>query len=305
LTPFRRAYLTAAAIVVAVALCGCGLQASTTAGPVSVTITRDFGRTPVAAAKVAHPPAGATALDALERRFKVAAGPGQSVRSIDGLTAGTGERWRLYVNGVNSRPRTRIDTGDRLWWDLGDSQVVPLAVVGSFPEPFRHGLQGKRLPTTVECAGDVAAACAHVAAVLGHAGVPAASQLLGAGSGQDSLTVVVGTWRDISNEVAATLLARGPKSSGVFVGFGTRGASVKLLNARGVVVTKLKSPAGVIAALARRGSPPTWLVVGTDPAGVNAAAKAFSAARLRDHFALAVRGGRNLPVPRVSKTLNR
>jgi hypothetical protein len=259
----------------------------------------------VAAAKIAHPPAGATALDVLERRFKVAAGPGQSVRSIDGLTAGTGERWRLYVNGVNSRPRTQIDTGDRLWWDLGDAQVAPLAVVGSFPEPFRHGLGGKRLPTTVECAGDVAAACAHVAAVLGRAGVPAASQLLGAGSGQDSLTVVVGTWRDISREVAATLIARGPGSSGVFVRFGKRGASLKLLNARGAVATTLKSPAGVIAALARRGSPPTWLVVGTDAVGVAAAARAFSAARLRDHFALAVSGGRDLPVPRVSKTLNR
>jgi hypothetical protein len=259
----------------------------------------------VAAAKVAHPPAQATALDVLRRRFKVARGPGRSVRSIDGLTAGTGERWRLYVNGVHSRPGARVHTGDRLWWDLGESHGAPLAVVGSFPEPFRHGLGGKRLPTTVECAGDVAAACAHVAAVLGHAGVPVASQLLGAGSGQNSLTVVVGTWRDISREVAATLIARGPASSGVFARFSSRGASVKLLNARAVVARTLKSPAGVIAALARGGAPPTWLVVGTNAAGVRAAARAFSAARLHDHFALAVTGGRDLPVPRVRKGLNR
>lgn len=303
--PFRRAYLIAGPTVAAVALCGCGLQATAATGPVSVTVTRDFGGAPVAAAKVAHPPAGATALDVLKRRFNVAAGPGKSVRSIDGLTAGAGQRWRLYVNGVISRPGAQVHTGDRLWWDLGDSHIAPLAVVGSFPEPFRHGLGGKRLPTTVECAGDVAAACAHVAAVLGHAGVPAASQLLGTGSGQNSLTVVVGTWRDISRELVAALLARGPASSGVFARFGGRGASLEVLNARGAVATTLKSPAGVIAALARGGAPPTWLVAGTDPAGVTEAARAFSAARLRGHFALAVSGGRDLPVPSVRKDLNR
>jgi hypothetical protein len=290
--------LIAGFAVAAVGLCGCGLQAGTATGPVSVTVTRDFGEGQLAAATVANPPAGATALDVLERRFKVAAGPERSVRTIDGLRAGPGQRWRLYVNGASARPGTRVHTGDRLWWDLGDSRVAPLAVVGSFPEPFRHGLGGKRLPTTVECAGDVAAACAHVASVLGHAGVPAASQALGTGSGQDSLTVVVGTWRDISRELAATLLADGPASSGVFARFESGGASLKLMNGRGVVTTTLRSPAGLIAALAQGGAPPTWLVVGTDAAGVTAAARALSAARLRDHLALAVGEGRDLPVPR-------
>ncbi len=298
LTPLRLAHLIAGLTVTAAALCGCGLQAGAATGPVGISVTRNLGRAQVAAATIARPPAGATALDVLKRRFRVAAGPGRSVRSIDGLTAGPDERWRLYVNGVASRPTTRVHTGDRLWWDLGDSRVAPLAVVGSFPEPFRRGLGGRRLPTTVECGGDVAAACAHVAGVLGRAGVPVASQLLGTGSGQDSLTVVVGTWRDISRELAATLLARGPASSGVFARFSNGGASLKLLNARAVVAKTVASPAGVIAALAQRGAPPTWLVVGTDAAGVTAAARALTAARLHDHFALAVSGGRDLPLPR-------
>jgi len=298
LTPLRLAYLIAGLTVAGAALCGCGLQAGASTGSVTISVTRNLGGAQVAAATIAHPPAGATALDVLKRRFKVADGRGRTVRSIDGLTAGPGERWRLFVNGVTSRPGTRVHTGDRLWWDLGDSRVAPLAVVGSFPEPFRHGLEGRRLPTTVECGGDVAAACAHVAAVLGHAGVPVASQLLGAGSGQDSLTVVVGTWHDISRELAATLLARGPASSGVFARFGREGTSLKLLNASGVVANTVRSPAGMIAALAQQGAPPTWLVVGTDAAGVTAAARALTAARLHDHFALAVSGGRDLPVPR-------
>ena len=41
-------------------------------------------------------------------------------------------------------------------------------------------------------------------------GVPVSSQLLGTGSGQDSLTVVVGQWSDVRGELAAGLIARGP-----------------------------------------------------------------------------------------------
>ena len=43
--------------------------------------------------------------------------------------------------------------GDRVWWDRHDWSAatrVP-AVVGSFPEPFVHGIDGKRLPVRVEC----------------------------------------------------------------------------------------------------------------------------------------------------------
>lgn len=297
--PLRRGGSIAGAALAALLICGCGLQTAAATGSVSLVITRDFGGAPVAAATVDHPPAGATALGVLERHFKVAAGPGRSVRAIDGLAAGPGERWRLYVNGVAAGPRTRVHTGDRMWWDLGSLRAAAAAVVGSFPEPFRYGLGGRRLPTTVECAGNVSAACAHVAAVLGHAGVPAASQALGTGSGQDSLTVVVGTWRDIRNELAATLLDQGPASSGVFARFvGGPSPSLELLDARGTAVATLKRSAGLIAALTQDGAPPTWLVVGTDAAGTRAASEAFSVAALHIHFALAVSGGRDLPVPR-------
>jgi hypothetical protein len=288
--------LIAGVAVAAIVVPGCGIGNGAATGPVTLTITRGSGGAPVAAATVAHPRAGSTALDVLKRRFEVATGPGRSIRAIEGVTAGPGERWRLYVNGVAAGPGTGVHSGDRLWWVLADSSVAPTAVVGSFPEPFRHGLAGRRLPASVECAGDVPAACVHVTAVLGHAGVPTASQLLGAGSGQDSLVVVVGTWHDISRELAATLLARGPAASGVFARF--VGGSLKLLDWRGVAVVTLRSPAGLIAALAQRGAPPTWLVVGTNAAGTAAAAEALSAGRLRDHFALAVSGGRDLAVPR-------
>jgi len=81
------------------------------------------------------------------------------------------------------------------------------AVVGSFPEPFLHGIGGKRLPTVVECAPGAASACARVSAALKAVGVPVASQLLGTGSGTDSLGVVVGTWSEVRAEVAGELIA--------------------------------------------------------------------------------------------------
>jgi hypothetical protein len=53
----------------------------------------------------------------------------------------------------------------------------------------------------------------------------------------------------------------------------------------------------LVAATAQASTEPTWLITGTDAAGVSAAARAFTAAALRDHFAVAVQGSRLLPVP--------
>jgi hypothetical protein len=43
---------------------------------------------------------------------------------------------------------------------------------------------------------------------------------------------------------------------------------------------------------------PTWVISGTDRAGVDSAASALSPARLSDAFALVISRGRSLSVPR-------
>jgi hypothetical protein len=63
------------------------------------------------------------------------------------------------------------------------------------------------------------------------------------------------------------------------------------------VVRTLAADAGLIAATSDQASEPTWLVTGTDTAGVSAAAAALTSSRLRDHFALAVQGRTDTPVP--------
>lgn len=269
-----------------------------------MTITRDFGARPVGAARQVHIPGSETVLSLLEHSFPVQV-TGSTVTAIDGVSAKPGSQWFLFVNGsasgIGSRKlRTIVRAGDRIWWDLHPDTAtrnIP-SVVGSFPEPFIHGLAGKRLPVTLECASDVTTACDRVATALAAVGVPAARQLIGTGSGTSTLGIVVGTWRDVQGEIAALLIAHGPSTGGVYARFGASGGhTLELLDSRGLVVGRLGAGAGLVAATGNTKTVPTWFVTGTDVAGVSAAASALTAARLRNHLAVAVQGTRDLPVP--------
>jgi len=294
-----------AGLAAALACGGCGLGPGPGTSGVTLTITRGFGSRQIAALTKRHVPGSETVMRMLERSYKVSTSYGGGfVDSIDGLHP-TGARtdWFYYVNGVQApkgAASTGIHAGDHIWWDLHDwsaTDSVP-AVVGSFPEPFVNGIAGRRYPVTVECAADVGSACKRVTAALNTAHVPAAPQLLGTGSGPDTLGIVVGTWSQIRGEVAAELIDYGPGASGVYAKFAGRdGTSLQLLNPHKQVVRTLGAGAGLVAATADSSSVPTWMVTGTDVAGVDAAAAAVTPAALHDHFALAVDGTAKLPVP--------
>jgi hypothetical protein len=302
----RRAVLTAIAIASAVAIAGCGLGAGKpTSGVVTLTVTRGFGTAPVGSTTEKTIPGSQTVMRMLERSFKVTTRYGGGfVQSIDGQTGSSSRHdWFYYVNGIEATlgaTGTSVHKGDRIWWDLHDwtaTDSIP-AVVGSFPEPFIHGINGRRFPVTIECAADVATACKRVTDELTAIGVPASSQAIGTGSGSDSLGVIVGTYQDIHEELLAALLEHGPVSSGVYAKFaGPTGSSLQLLNPQSQVVKTLGAGAGLIAASAQTSTGPAWLITGTNVAGVSAAAAALTPARLHDHFALAVQGATDLPVP--------
>jgi hypothetical protein len=55
--------------------------------------------------------------------------------------------------------------------------------------------------------------------------------------------------------------------------------------------------AGLVAATRRYEAPPVWLVTGATRRGVAAAARLLDAADLRDHYAVAVEGGQETPLP--------
>lgn len=295
----------ASAIAAAVVLAGCGLGAGKGTSGVTLTITRDFGTVRVGTVAARHVNGSETVMRMLERSFRVTTRFGGGfVQSIGGLSGTSSRRdWFYYVNGLQASlgaAGTAVHRGDRIWWDLHDwtaTDSIP-AVVGSFPEPFVHGTGGRRLPTTLACASDVGAACKRVASEFHAIGVPAPTALLGTGSGSDSLAVVVGTWRDLHGELAATLIEHGPGASGVYARFaGPGGSALQLLNPAGQVVRSLGAGAGLIAATGQSQTGTVWMITGTDTAGVSAAAAALTPARLRNRFALAVQGGRDLPVP--------
>jgi hypothetical protein len=292
------------AVVMAATVAGCGLGPGHGTSDVTMTVTRDFGSHSVKAVTESKVPGSETVMRMLERHFNVSTRYGGGfVESIDGLSGNAARTdWFYYVNGIQASAgaaNTAVHKGDRVWWDLHDwaaTNTVP-AVVGSYPEPFVHGLGGKRFPTTVECAPDVGAACKAVQSQLDKQGVPSASQVIGSGSGQDTLTVVVGTWTDLRALVALGLIQNGPAESGVYARFAPSGGALQLLDPTGQTSRTLSGTAGLVAATADSQSTPTWLITGTNTAGVLAAARALTPQTLHDHFALAVSPGAQIPVP--------
>jgi hypothetical protein len=300
----RTALTTLVALAAAAVLAGCGLGAGHGAAGVTVTVTKDFGAGPVGTATESKVPGSETVMRTLERTFHVTTRYGGGfVQSIDGLTGSAEHDWFYYVNGVQAAKgaaTTPVHSGDSIWWDFHDwraTETIP-AVVGAFPEPFVHGIGGKRYPTTLECASGVQTACTTVANAFAGAGVAAATQFFGTGSGTDSLNVLVAPWGTLRSALVADLLEHGPSISGIYAKFGGPGGrELELLNPSGHAVKALGAGAGLLAATADNSGTPTWLVTGTDAAGVAAAARALRPGILRHRFAVAVQGGMVYPLP--------
>lgn len=296
MTP-RRLPASLAVFVALCALAGCGLGPGSTPKGVKLTVTRDFGARVLYGARAPKVVGQETVMSLLRRNASVGTRYGGGfVQSIDGLEGGTraGKPWDwfYYVNGVEATKGaadTTVHPGDRVWWDLHDwsqTEDVP-AVVGSFPEPFLAGIAGKRYPVRVECPDPSAPACRTVLARLRGIGAPAAVAAQSGGEGSEILRVLVGPLSAIGGDPSVRVIARGPRSSGVYARFTGRGDKLELLDADGHTVRTLGAGAGLVAATRFREQAPVWIVTGTDLAGVARAANALDEASLRDRFALA------------------
>jgi Domain of unknown function (DUF4430) len=298
-----------AVALVAIVLAGCGLGAGPAPSQVTLTVTRDFGAQAVHSWNAPQVRGQETVMSLLMRNATVATRYGGGfVQSVDGSSGGdTGGQprdWFYYVNGVQAPQGaavTNVHPGDHIWWDLHDwsqTDSVP-AVVGSFPEPFLNGIDGKRLPVRVECAVLSSAPCQTVSSRLRALGVLAALAAISPGDEPETLRVLVGPWTSISGDPAARQIESGPGSSGVYARFFATGATLTLLNEGGAVARTFTAGAGLIAATRYAESAPVWVVTGTDAAGVEEAARAFDKAMLAHRFALALApdGAPAVPVP--------
>jgi len=296
-------------LVLAAALAaGCGLGAGDSEeGGASVVVTRDFGSREIGSGTADPIPGGETAMRMLQRGFDVETRYGGGfVQAINGVAGGRSEGrpvdWFYYVNGVladQGAAAHKLAPGDRVWWDhhdWGAAQDIR-AVVGAFPEPFRSGVDGRRLPVRLDCATDADDVCDEVAERLSDVGVNAGRSGAASFGGVGVLRIKVGRWADIRNDAAVRRLEAGPRTSGVFARPTAAGDEIALLDARGEVERTLGPGAGLVAATRMGGEAPTWVVTGTDEVGVAAAAAQLRDEALSDHFAIAVEDGRPTPLP--------
>ena len=297
----------------AVTAAGCGLGAGAAPGGVQLTVTRDFGARVLSRTSAAKVKGAETVMSLLLRNDKLVSTRygGGFVESIDGQSGGqeaTGDPldWFYYVNGIEApkgAAATNVHPGDHVWWDLHDwseTNDVP-AVVGSFPEPFLNGVDGKRLPVRVECAAAQSDPCRTVTARLRAFGVPAAVAAIGSGAEPNALQVVVGRWTAVHGDPSVQGIERGPRASGVYARFAANGQTLTLLDGKGAATGTLTAGAGLIAATKDVESAVVWVVTGTDEAGVARAARALDPSSLQDRFALAVTAsGAQMPVPGAS-----
>jgi len=307
MTP-RRLPSLMVALAALCALAGCGLGAGSAPTDVQLTVTRDFGARVLHQAHAPRIVGEETIMSLLGRNASVTTRYGGGfVQSIDGLSGGSESGdpvdWFYYVNGVEATKgaaATVVHPGDRIWWDRHDwSQTddVP-AVVGSFPEPFLAGVEGKRLPVRVECAEAESSACQGVLGRLRSLGVPAALASISGGDEPYTLRVLVGPLSKLAADPGVHQIESGPRYSGVYARFGAEAKTLQLLDANGRAVLMLGVHAGLLAATRYREEAPVWVVTGTDEDGVNRAAAALSEATLRDRFAVALPStGASLALP--------
>jgi hypothetical protein len=303
-----------AALLIAITVCsGCTLGPENEGAGATLTVTRNFGHELVLRASEKELPSGETAMRILQRNSDVDTRyGGRFVTAIEGLrssSSGSSRRdWFYFVNGIEEdvgAAAKRLEPSDRVWWDYRDwsaAMRVP-AVVGSYPEPFLHGADGKRYPVRIDCAQDAADACERVADRLDADGVPASTTAIGAAAGKDVLRLVVGEWPQVREDAAARLIEEGPRESGVFARFvGDRdSAELMLLDESGRVQRRLGAGAGLVAATRFEEQVPTWVVTGTDDAGVEQALRLLVQRTLRDQFALASASGRPVTLPVLSE----
>jgi hypothetical protein len=218
--------LAVIALALAFTSAGCGFGAGDETGEVSVTVSHGFGAEEIAPTETETAREGDTVMRLLQRSFQVETRfGGNFVQEIDGVAGGrqNGKRvdWFYYVNGIespNGAGQRKLHPGDRVWWDHHDwegAMRVP-AVVGSFPEPFKSGSEGRKLPVRLVCFTGAERSCGEVEERLDDAGAHGIARSNLESSPGEVLRVLVGPWREVRKDITARRLENGPESSGVY-----------------------------------------------------------------------------------------
>lgn len=313
----RRAGAVVAALLLvtygpAAAGCGFGEGEAREGDGATLRVTRDFGHELVGSTRVSRVREDQTVMRLLRSGFDVDTRFGgrfvQGIDGIEGEGAGGQADWFYFVNGVEAgvgAAEYELSPGDRVQWDYRDwsaAMRVP-AIVGAFPEPFLHGVEGERRPVRVECEDPGAPVCDEAKERLKAVGVPTSGSSIGAPGTETIIRLVVARWPRARIVRGASNLEEGPEASGVFARFEPGGRALDLLDERGEPVRRVEPGDGVglVLAMRPRAEELVWLVTALDERGLEAGVRALAAGPLRDAFAVAARGRTVQKLPLVDR----
>jgi hypothetical protein len=282
-----------AALALAAASCGFGEGEEREAG-VQLRVTRDFGQERIYAARVERVREDESVMRLLRDRREVETSyGGRFVSAIDGLARSGRQRdWFYWVNGIEASvgaAEYRLHAGDVVQWDLRDwsaAMRVP-AIVGAWPEPFRSGAEGKRLPVRLQCEDSDSTPCREAGRRLEGAGAVVTRGALAAGGRSEVVRVLVGRWPALRRIRVAAVLEGAPDQSGVFARFADGGRRLELLDPEGQVARTAPPGTGLVAAVSGGELDIAWVLTGREEAGVAAAVRSLDVRTLRDAFAVA------------------
>jgi hypothetical protein len=307
----RRLGLLAALIAATgLAAAGCGLGAGDElkGDGVTLRVTRDFGHRLIGSLSEPKVREDQTVMRLLRSKFDVDTRfGGRFVQSIGGLKSHGGggrEDWFFFVNGQESdtgAAEYELHPGDRVQWDYRKWEHAARApeIVGAFPEPFVHGLDGRRRPVRVECEDVSSAPCRDAKSRLERVGARANGASIGAPATEKIIRLVVATWPRAKIVRGADTLEEAPDKSGVFARVSADGGRIDLLDSSGDVARTVRPGDGtaLVAALRPTSNEIVWLVTGLDQRALAAGVRALSERRLRDAYAVAVTGDRVEKLP--------
>jgi hypothetical protein len=295
-----------------------GNKAETAPQPVLSTvrlvITRDFGQK-VLLDKEAAIGGNSSVIDVLKANTDVTTKyDGSYVESIQGLKSHSGiiagnSDWFYYINGICSDAGAgdyTLRPGEVIWWDYHawkGTGFVNSAVIGCYPEPFKHGYRGGAAATVVMSSASSLNLAAEAEKALKAQDVSVTRTDLNNNllEKRSSPVIVIGTWEELKSLAYLNQINSACRKTGTGVHF--TDTSLELLDLGGNPARTLNQGAGVITATGTGlgDKNPVWIVAGTDQAGLEQAINLLTKnpGRIARFYSTAVAAGEviRLPLP--------
>ena len=282
--------------------CGVGVGSGPGEGEVELTVTRDYGKVSLVGPDSLELRSSDTVMRVLERSADVESSyGGRFVDAIDGIETSSGSRssdWFYFVDGVAAEVGAAefdLRSGDSVWWDYRDwtTAMDVEAVTGSYPAPLAGDRVEGSVPIGFSCSAPAETCDLASDRLVDDGGVVGAP---GEEPAEGTPRVEVGPY----GMLPGIPLDGSPSETGVFARFSPApggGRELKALDQTGGAVRTFGAGAGLVAAVRDPGSPPVWVITGTDDAGVRAATSALEPDLLESTYAVVVPPGGKSPLP--------